>query len=55
MQGTVVVHHHMEAEAEVEATAVVTEVAAMGIHLDPEGSLPGGRRHYHTPLRLFSV
>ena len=47
-----VVHHHMEAEA--EAMAAVMEVVATGIHLDLEGSLPGGRCHYQTPRRLFS-
>lgn len=35
-------------EAEVEAMAAVTEVAATGIHLDLEASLPGGRCHYRT-------
>ncbi len=46
------VHRHMEAE--VEAMAAVTEVAAMEIHLDLEDSLPGGRCHHLTPWRLFS-
>ena len=35
-------------EVEVEATAAVTEVAAMGIHLDLAGSLPGGRCNCRT-------
>ena len=35
-------------EAEAEAIAAVTEVAATGIHLDLEASLPGGRCHYRT-------
>lgn len=52
MQDTVVVHHHTEAEA--EAIAAATEVAATEIHLDLEGSLPGGRSHYCTSRRLFS-
>lgn len=47
-----VVHRHMEAEA--EAMAAVTEVAATEIHLDLEGSLPGGRCHDLTHRRLFS-
>ena len=52
MQDTAVVHRPMEAE--VEAIAAVTEVAAMEIHLDLEDSLPGGRCHHLTPWRLFS-
>lgn len=52
LQDMVVVHHLMEAEA--EAMAAVTEVVATEIHLDLEGSLPGGRYHYRTPRRLFS-
>ena len=51
-QDTVVVHQHMEGE--VEAIAAVTEVAATGIRLDLEASLPGGRCHYHTFRRLGS-
>ena len=46
------VHHHMEAGA--GAMAADTEVAATGIHLDLEASLPGGRCHYRTFRRLFS-
>ena len=46
------VHHHTEAEA--EAMGAVMEVAATGIHLDLEDSLPGGRCYYRTPRRFFS-